>query len=95
MRKAVLRFAVVAIALCSGVFVSFPSFPRTLGGVSKPQVVDRALKGDRLIDAPAPAKPKTQQSLERALTRVPMGCDRAFSSTAAPQFSSLFGRCTV
>jgi hypothetical protein len=95
MRKAAIRFAVVAIGLCSGVFVSFPSFPSTLGVVSKPPVVDRALKGNRLIDAPAPAKPKTQQSLERASKGVPTGCDRAFSSTAAPQLSTLFGRCTV
>ena len=38
------------------VLISFPSFPSTLGIVFKPQLVDRALKGDRPTNAPAPAK---------------------------------------
>ena len=88
------RLAIVATALCSTVLISFPSFPSTLGTVYKPQVVERALKGDRLTNASAPAKsaPKPQPPLERASKRVPMGC-RAFSSMSAPQFSTLFGRC--
>jgi hypothetical protein len=93
MRRTITRLAIVATALCSIVLISFPSFPSTLG----PQLVDRALKGDRLTNAPAPAKnePKSQPSLERAGKQVPMGCDRAFSSMSAPQFSTLFGRCLV
>ena len=97
MRGAIRRLAIVATALCSIVLISFPSFPSTLGTVYKPQVVERALKSDRLTNASAPAKsgPKPQPPLERASKRVPMGCDRAFSSMSAPQFSTLFGRCLV
>ena len=95
MRRAIRRLAIVATALCSIVLISFPSFPSTLGTVYKPQVVERALKGDRLTNASAPAKsgPKPQPLLERASKRVPIGCDPAFSSMSAPQFSTLFGRC--
>jgi hypothetical protein len=97
MRKSVMRRTIVATALCSITLISFPSFPSTLEIVSKPQLVDRALKGDRLTNAPAPAKngPKSQPSLERAGKRVPMGCDRAFSSMSSRQFSMIFGRCLV
>jgi len=97
MRRTITRLAIVATALCSIVLISFPSFPSTLGIVFKPQLVDRALKGDRLTNAPAPAKnePKSQPSLDRAGKQVPVGCDRAFSSMSAPQFSTLFGRCLV
>ena len=97
MRRTVLRLAVVATALCSIVLISFPSFPSTLEVISKPQVVDRALKGDRLTNPPAPAKngPKSDPSLERTGNRVPLGCDRAFSSMSSAQFSSLYGRCMV
>jgi hypothetical protein len=97
MRKTIARLTIIGTAICSIVLISFPSFPSTIGTVYEPQVVDRALKGDRLTNASASAKngPKPQPSLERASKRVPMGCDRAFSSTAAPQFSSLYGRCMV
>ena len=96
MRRTITRLAIVATALCSIVLISFPSFPSTLGIVFKPQLVDRALKGDRLTNAPAPAKnePKSQPSLDRAGKLVPLGC-RVFSSMSAPQFSTLFGRCLV
>jgi hypothetical protein len=97
MRRTVLSFAVATTALCSIVLISFPSFPSTPVIAFKPQSVDRALKGDRLTNAPAPAPtkngPKSQPSLERTSKRVPLGCDRAFSSMSSPQFSTLFGRC--
>ena len=97
MRKTIARLAIIGTAICSIVLISFPSFPSTLGTVYEPQVVDRALKGDRLTNAPAPAKngPESQPSLERAGKRVPMGCDRAFSSMSSRQFSTIFGRCLV
>jgi hypothetical protein len=99
MRRTIARLAIVLMALCSIVLISFPSFPSTLGIAFKPQSLDRALKGDRPTNAPAlaPTKngPKSQPSLERASKRVPMGCDRAFSSMSAPQYSTLFGRCLV
>ena len=97
MRKTIARLAIIGTAICLIVLISFPSFPSTLGTVYEPQVVDRALKGDRLTNAPAPAKngPKSQPSLERAGKRVPMGCDRAFSSMSSRQFSTIFGRCLV
>jgi hypothetical protein len=93
MRKTALRLTIVATAVCSIVLVSFPSFPNTPSEAFKPQLVERALKSDRITNAPTPAKPKSQPTLERAAKRVPMGCDRAFSSMAGPQFSTLFGRC--
>ena len=93
MRKTVPRLAVVATALCSIVLISFPSFPSTV--VSKPQVVDRALKGDQLNSTPAKNGPKSQPALVRTGKQVPMGCDRAFSSMSSAQFSSLYGRCMV
>jgi hypothetical protein len=57
MRRTITRLAIVATALCSIVLISFPSFPSTLGIVFKPQLVDRALKGDRLTIAPASKPP--------------------------------------
>ena len=99
MNRTVVRLAVVTTAICSIVLISFPSFPSTLGMAFEPQSVDRALKGDRLTNTPAPPPtkngPKSLPSLERASKRVPMGCDRAFSSMSAPQYSTLFGRCLV
>ena len=93
MRKTVLQFVFLGAATSAAIVISFPSFPNTLGFVSKPQVVDRALKGDRLTIEPATAK--KSPSLVRTGKRIPMGCDRAFSSMSSPQFSSLFGRCVV
>ena len=98
MRRTITRIAIVGTALCSIVLISFPSFPSTLGIVSKPILVDRALKGDRLSNASvAPIKngPKSQPSLVRTEKRVPVGCDRAFSSMSPSDFSTIFGRCLV
>jgi hypothetical protein len=92
MRKAVTRSAILASALCAVIFISFPSFPSTLGIVSKPQLVDRALKGDRLTNAPALENGRTSHPAGK---HVPVGCDRAFNSMLSPQFSRLFGRCLV
>ena len=47
MRKTVARCVFLVMAICSAILFSFPSFPSTLAILSKPQVVDRALKGDR------------------------------------------------
>ena len=97
MRQTITRLTIVATALCSITLISFPSFPSTLGIVFKPQLVDRALKRDRLTNAPAPAKNelKSQPALVRTGKQVPVGCDRAFSSMSSPQFSTLYGRCMV
>ena len=97
MRKAVMLCPIAATVLFSTILVSFPSFPSTLGIVSKFQLVDRTLKGDRLSNAPAQAKtgPKSQPSLVPAEKRVPVGCDRAFSPMSSRQFSTIFGRCLV
>jgi hypothetical protein len=97
MRRTITRLAIVGTALCSIVLISFPSFPSTLGMISKPILVDRTLKGDRLSDTSAPTKhgPKSRPSLVRAGKRVPVGCDRAFSSMSSPHFSTMFGRCLV
>jgi hypothetical protein len=97
MRRTIMRLAIIATALCSIVLISFPSFPSTLGIVFKPQLVDRALKGDRLTNARtrAPNGPKSQPALVRTGKRVPVGCDRAFSSMSSLQFSTIFGRCLV
>ena len=97
MRQTITRLTIVATALCSITLISFPSFPSTLGIVFKPQLVDRALKRDRLTNASAPAKNelKSQPVLVRTGKQVPVGCDRAFSSMSSPQFSTLYGRCMV
>jgi hypothetical protein len=96
MRKMVTRCAIVVTALGLIVLVSFPSFPSTVEIISKPQLVDRTLKGDRLTNAPAAGKigSKPQPSFVRA-QKVPVGCDRAFSSMSSSQFSTIFGRCLV
>ena len=97
MRRTITRLAIVGTALCSIVLISFPSFPSTLGMISKPISVDRTLKGDRLNSVSAPIKsgPKSQPSLVQAEKRVPVGCDRAFSSMSPSDFSTIFGRCLV
>ena len=97
MRKTVARCVFLVMAICSAILFSFPSFPSTLAILSKPQVVDRALKGDRLTIAPSPAKNgrTSRPASVRTGKHVPAGCDRAFSSMSPPQFSSLFGRCVV
>ena len=94
MRRTITRLTIVGIALCLIVLISFPSFPSTLGMVSKPILVDRTVKGDRLSNTSAPTKhgPKAQPSLVRAEKRVPVGCDHAFSSMSSPDFSTIFGR---
>ena len=96
MRKTVTRCTVIVVALFSIILVSFPLFPSTAGIVFNPQLVDRTLKGDRLTNTPAAGKigSKFQPSRVRA-HKVPMGCDRAFSSMSSPQFSTIFGRCLV
>ena len=95
MRQTITRLTIVATALCSITLISFPSFPSTLGIVFKPQLVDRALKRDRLTNAPAKNGPRSQPALVRTGKRVPVGCDLASSSMSSPEFSTLFGRCLV
>jgi hypothetical protein len=97
MRRTIPRLAIVGTALCSIVLISFPSFPSTLGMTYKPILVDRTLKGDRLSSTSSPTKhgPKSKPSLVRTEKRVPVGCDRAFSSMSSPHFSTIFGRCLV
>ena len=95
MRGIMARLAIVVVALCSIVLISFPSFPSTLGIAFKPQSVDRALKGDRLTNTPAPAPTKngskSQPSLERAVKRVPMGCEPRFQlDVGAAVFDALW-----
>jgi hypothetical protein len=82
------RLAIMVTALFSVTIVSFPSLPKTLGMATKSQAVDRAFKGDRLTITAA----KNERSLKRAGKQMPVGCDRAVSSTSRPQ---LFGRCVV
>ena len=89
MNKAAVRFVVVATAIFLIGFVLFPSFLSARGVDFKPQSVNRTLKGDR----PTKNGHSSQPALQQAAKRVPMGCDRAFSSMSAPQFSTLFGRC--
>jgi hypothetical protein len=97
MRKTVTRCVFLVTAILSAFLISFPSFPSPLGIISKHQIVDRALKGDRLTTAPSTAKtrPASHPALVRTGKHVPVGCDRASSSMSSPQFSSLFGRCLV
>jgi hypothetical protein len=93
MCKTVTRCTIIVVALFSIILVSFPLFASTAGTVFN-QLVDRTLKGDRLTNPPGKIGSKSQPSLVRA-HKVPMGCDRAFSSISSPQFSTIFGRCLV
>jgi hypothetical protein len=97
MRRALVRSGLIGTALCSIVVISFPSFSSTAGLNVKPQAVERAHKGDRLAIAPPVVKtdPRSQPTLVRSGNKVPMGCDRAFSSMSSPEFLGLYGRCAV
>jgi hypothetical protein len=98
MRKTVTRCGIAALALSSAVLISYPSFPSTFAIIANPQLVNHALKGDRLpTTAPGSSKSRatTQPSLERAEKQVPVGCDRAFSPVSSPRFATIFGRCVV
>ena len=48
MRKTVTRCGIAALALSSAVLISYPSFPSTFAIIANPQLVNHALKGDRL-----------------------------------------------
>jgi hypothetical protein len=93
MRQTVTRALMLGAVTSGAMLISFPSFPNAMGFVSKPQIVDWTLKRDRLTAAPTPAK--KSPTLVRSGGHVPMGCDRAFSSSSSPQYSPLFGRCLV
>jgi hypothetical protein len=97
MRSRIFRFGLVGIALCSVVVISFPSFSSPTGFTSRLQAVDRARKGDRVSVDPllSQSHPKSQPVLIGEGKRVPVGCDRAFSSMSSPQFLGLYGRCAV
>ena len=89
MRKTVARCVFLVMAICSAILFSFPSFPSTLAILSKPQVVDRALKGDRLIIAPSPAKNgrTSRPAPVRTGKHVPVGCDRALARCRRRNFA--------
>ena len=75
MRRTITRLAIVGTALCSIVLISLPSFPSTIGMISKPILVDRTLKGDRLSNTSAPTKrgPKSTPGAARAIGLTEIG----------------------
>ena len=97
MRRTITQLAIVGTALCSIVLISFPSFPSTLGMISKPISVDRTLKGDRLSNTSAPNK--TGLSRNRRSCEPKSACPWAVIALLArcrrSQFSTIFGRCLV
>ena len=95
MSKAGTRYAIAVTALFLVICASFPSFPNTVTTTSNQQFVDRAHKTDRMKNGPTAAKTQPHPSLMRAEKRVPIGCDRAFSSMSSSQFLTTFGRCLV
>jgi hypothetical protein len=54
MNVTAVRLTLIASALCSVGLISFPTFPSTL--VSKPDLVNRSLKGNRLNVTPLAVK---------------------------------------
>jgi hypothetical protein len=98
------RFAGVALALVIASFITFPSFPNT--GRGKPiakqtMMVDRTLKGDRLLLREPSIRPRefglpvSPQQKSQTREKIPVGCDAAFSPVAAPQLANVFRRCAV
>ena len=58
--------------------------------------VDRTLKGDRLQQNVQRTNGPAASSPTRSLPgKVPLGCDRAFSPTADPEYAHVFGRCAA
>ena len=97
-RTTLARCVGMTVALLSITLISFPSFPNTIG--FGPQTANRELKGDRqrtTAPKPLPTKtlPRSLPSLLKAQTKVPVGCDKAFSSASSPQFATVYGRCLV
>jgi hypothetical protein len=44
---------------------------------------------------PSKTPPPSLPALLKAQTKVPVGCDKAFSSVSSPQFATVYGRCLV
>ena len=91
-----LRAAAVVAALVVASFISIPSFPH--GGLlsfTPPVSVDRTLKGDRLpLSAPGD-KTEIRLPAMPLRTRIPIGCDRAFSPISSPRLANVFRRCAA
>jgi hypothetical protein len=87
--------AIAALALLGFVAsgVSAMTFPAT---DKRQVVVNRTLKGDRLIQAPVGQEPRINPAATEGaapLKRPPLGCDRAFSPVADPARANIFKRC--
>jgi hypothetical protein len=87
--------AIAALALLGFVAsgVSAMTFPAKH---ERQVVVDRTLKGDRLIQAPVGQEPQISPAATGGaapLKRPPLGCDAAFSPVADPARANIFKRC--
>jgi hypothetical protein len=95
MSQAAKLYAIAGTALCIVFCGLLPSFPKTAVMIATYQSIDRSHKSDRLKGSGMAATSGARSTLTRAEKRVPVGCDKAFSSTASSQFAALFGRCLV
>jgi hypothetical protein len=98
-----------AVGVCSLVVFTaallvFPSLPTTGAGLSTAQSrvsVDRTHKGDRLPlakpvnGAEELAAPPLSPARTLPQSKVPTGCDPAFSPISAPQLGHVYRRCVV
>jgi hypothetical protein len=87
--------AIAALALLGFVAsgVSAMTFPATH---ERQMVVNRTLKGDRLIQATVGQEPRINPAATEGaapLKRPPLGCDGAFSPVADPARANVFKRC--
>ena len=79
-----------AVGGVSGTSMSAPTSDRLVS-------VNRVNKGDRLSQAPAERPSHSSPATEAVVptTRVPLGCDPAFSPVADPARGNIYKRCLV
>ncbi len=95
---------VCSLVLFTAALLVFPSLPTTGAGLSTAQSrvsVDRTRKGDRLpLAKPANgpeelAAPPLSPARTLPQSKIPTGCDPAFSPISSPQLGHVYKRCVV
>lgn len=95
---------VCSLVLFTAALLVFPSLPTTGAGLSPAQnrvSVDRTHKGDRLpLAKPANgpeelAAPPLSPARTLPQSKIPTGCDPAFSPISSPQLGHIYKRCVV
>jgi hypothetical protein len=95
---------VCSLVLFTAALLVFPSLPTTGASLSTPQYrvsVDRTHKGDRLplakpVNGPEElAAPPLAPARTLPQSKIPTGCDPAFSPISSPQLGHVYRRCVV